>query len=155
MKKWKDLKSNRKKIKRSYYDLMWFFKSIKYKLGHIWYWIRTHTYNKYHIIDIRNSDYAWGWIDQDHKIFFACFKSLEYFVEQEKCFENNAYEEGDWKILGNEIKELYNWWKFERQKEIDEHAKSINEPNWDYDEMNKKDDLMLGRLMKIRRSLWT
>ena len=153
MRKWKDLK-NKKKIKRSFYDVVNLFKTIKYKLQHIWYWIRTHTYNRYHIIDVRNSDYSWGWIDADYKMFFACCKCLEYFVEQEECFKYNSYE-GDWKMVGDEIKELYTWWKFDRQKEIDEHAKNIGNQDWDCDAMNKKDDMMLDRLMKIRRSLWT
>src|SRR3990167_9471713 len=91
MRKWKEL-DNKKKLKRLFYGLEYIYDDIYYYVKRVWYWIRCHTYNRYHIIDIRCKDYKWGWIDQDHKMFLACFKCLEDYVEGEKCFETIDFE---------------------------------------------------------------
>lgn len=111
------------------------------------YWIRTHTYNRYHIINIKTKDiYEWGWIDQDHKIFLACFKCLEYFVEQEKGL--NCHIDWDWdethREVHREIQFLYDWWK---KYPV---LQKLNNIEW-YD----IEDEMLFRLLKVRRYLWT
>src|SRR5689334_19524995 len=55
----------------------------RYWRRHIWgdyaplnrflYWVRSHTYNRYHFLDLRqakgsNDEYRWGWIDADAQI---------------------------------------------------------------------------------------
>lgn len=60
------------------------------KIANISYWIRTHTYNRYYIIDVRqpkNSPgqyaYGWGFIDSSRALVLANFKILTDFVEKE------------------------------------------------------------------------
>lgn len=101
--------------------------AIKSTIGHYWrkfwgwtpmYWLRCHTFTRYHIIDLRGRDgYTWGWLDRDHAMFIACFKLLEEYVEKEKPHDVIEWSEDidTW----NAIFELYWWWKFGRKMEND------------------------------------
>src|SRR5258706_14782437 len=109
-------------------------KSILQKIQHILYWIRAHTINKYHIIDIRKFNhnmYDWGWIDADHKILIACFNIFEDFmtneypgmidwdyesVPNELCTPENRQERRDRHAT---MKMLLNWWQVERKQRHD------------------------------------
>lgn len=107
-------------------------------LGDIWYWIRCHTYDRFHIIDLRDRGeghgYKWGWMDRDHQMLIACFTLLRDFVEKEDpdvglvgpeaYFEaGHVYQEGEQEAVeqqishGKEIRELYEWWVEGRAKE--------------------------------------
>lgn len=91
------------------------------------------------------------WCDRDHLMLHACFQILTDFVEKEEPWEFSAskeamleaYADCDWKHERvedwQELRELYQWWK---QRE---------ETGEKYD----ADCLMLGRLIKHRRYLWT
>jgi len=77
---------------------MFFRQKITNKISHAWYWIRCHTYNKYHLIDIRqpqNEDskdsYQWGWIDEDHQLLLACFTILTKHLEIRNTSEYNYH----------------------------------------------------------------
>ena len=135
------------------------FNKTKRFITNLFYYIRTHTYNKYHLIDIRSKEYKWGWIDQDHRIFLACFKCLEEFVEKENPFEVTDYyndkHHPESAQAGDEIKLLYHWWKEGRFVEELEHKKNKNKPDWDYFGIYERETEMLIRLINIRRYLWT
>jgi hypothetical protein len=170
---------------------MWFRVHVSMNIENIWYWIRTHTYNRYHLLDLRSDVgivYKWGWIENDTAMMLSCFNILRKFVEVEKGlaslswdFENDEW----WKEAGekerkvyinqrndmNEIKTLYDWWMKEREREhynvngmygydrklvldIFNDGRTLN---WleAMDELDKKDDLMLEKLIKYRHYLWT
>jgi hypothetical protein len=143
---------------------------IESKISKFWYWIRSHTYTKYHLLDLRNPIYKWGWVDTDWRMLYSCFILLEQFVEKEygvekllKDFEpiekstgdKSGYEEqyNEWienynqieENFHNEMRDLYFWWK-----DIKKHEKET-----DYHQFSKDCDKNLMRLMKIRRLLWT
>ncbi len=155
---------------RKYYDRVHHF------FSQLWYWIRTHTYNRYHIINIKNADheYKWGWIDSDNKMELACFKIMVDYVEGEEPFERldlEATDSGAW--FAKELREIYHWWKFERKKEHDANNKFGDGTRWNFEEgkmhysedwqqfsdgveaLDKKDDEMFERLIKIRHYMWT
>lgn len=139
-----------------------------------WYWLECHLRpsHRFHVIDLRKHagrEYSQvGWIDRDRAMWVACFHLLCEYVEKE-----NPFGFIDWdsdpghRRAADEIVALYFWWKEGRQAEHDEHDRRHEEaggkfkgPAWDEwcrrsDELEKKDDEMLDRLMKIRRYLWT
>lgn len=125
------------------------------------YWLRCHLWTRYHIIDIRTPDYRWGWIDKDQAMLLACFKLLVDYVELERCFEVIDYQwNEEYQRLGNEIKELYDWWKvkrFQDEKEVDKMWRTSSLDDWHFarEMLNLKENLMLGRLIAIRETLWT
>lgn len=127
------------------------------------YWIRTHTYNRYHIINLKKHrstsiDYKWGWIDKDYALLMVNFIILCDFVEEEKCFKKIdwRWSEGH-QHAAKEIKELYRWWRFGRNREWEmmEVLKNHDEIYNAEEALHKRDEEMLIRLIKIRRFLWT
>jgi hypothetical protein len=151
------------------------------------YWVLCHTVPsfKFHLIDIRDKDYRYGWIDRDHAMFLACFKLLREVVEGENIFEHTVWEDVPELC---EIKKIYEWWMKGREEEhaaceelrdsippiefhVDElengfsrwateREAALQHPNWEKwvqmtDELAKKDDEMLLRLVQLRRYLWT
>ena len=90
------------------------------QIGHAWYWFRSHTYTRYHLIDIRDPrhDYSWGWIDRDHAMLMACFTLLRSYVEKEYPFCRIDWNSDDrHKQAAMEIRALYRWWTVDRQRE--------------------------------------
>ena len=69
----------------------WPFKYISYAL----YWLRAHTLDRYHMLDIRDkrNGYAWGWMDRSEGILFANMAILVSFIEDEKAFDCHV----DWR----------------------------------------------------------
>lgn len=100
------------------------------RLSNAVYWLRTHTYNRYHIVDIREAEpenpdgYRWGWLDRDHVLLLAAFTVLRQFVEREKPCDGGQPREGaeQWEVDAiarqkanhDEIMALYRWWTVER-----------------------------------------
>lgn len=77
------------------------------------------------------ADYKWGWIDTDHKIELAVFRLFEEFMEGEYL---NGTVDWDWsgiepddytpaeflseqRAQHQEMKDIYQWWKFDRLEE--------------------------------------
>jgi hypothetical protein len=122
------------KLNNFYYnwDRLSFFRKISEVTKHIWYWIRTHTYNKYHLVDCRNSrnGYHWGWMDGDELLLFANMAILNKFVEEETAFEClTDWNNKDFPQLnkaGNEIKDIYRWWNVDRKREHDVYEKLLD-----------------------------
>jgi hypothetical protein len=119
------------------------------QIGHALYWLRTHTYNKYHMLDLRSSQngYSWGWLDRSEAILFANMAILIDFIEKEKAFEGfvdwrsaeemkaageevDAYSEPCYNNHAEAKKEMlaiYNWWKKGRKEEHDALEKRYEE----------------------------
>lgn len=148
-----------------------------YNISGYWYWLKSHTYCRFHMLDIRSprNEYDWGYLDADSAMFYACFALLKNYVEREKPFEIV-----DWgwnkehKKAAKEIKELYDWWVKGRKDEQDEldrlgeklyhnwtnRQKRQKDKKWkEYIEqvnaLEGKDQKQLLRLIKIRHFLWT
>lgn len=144
-----------------------FFKAT-YPFTNGWYWIRTHTYNRYHIIDLRCSgyglEYDWGWIDRSEAMLIAPFQILKQFVEKEfkTGLTDWTYDE-DIRFVASEIQSLYNWWTVDRSANWKAHYKKYDNTKREgyailHDEqeaLEKQDDINLKRLIKIRHYLWT
>lgn len=124
------------------------------------YWLRCHTFTKYHIIDIRGQDgYDWGWIDRSHAMYLACFALLVDFVEKEDPtvglrteanYRGDTNEE-DWNKhykpqidhqLANEaeIRAIYDWWKTGRKQEQDACEALIEGLDLSFDKMFVRDN---------------
>lgn len=125
--------------------------------------------------------YRYGWIDSDTKMTYALIKILNDFVKYEmphwycpseeevEAEPHLLHQRNNWL----EAKTLHHWWNVERlrqQKAHDEllHAWSdahkVNAPEtqqlWDdmkktEEALEEKEEEMLIRLIKVRRSLWT
>lgn len=152
MRKWSQLKTMRQKRKRLLYSI-WNF--LKWKiwggyhaggLNGLYHWIRCHTWNRYHIVNVSGIDgYKWGWIDRDHVLLYASFVILSDFVEKEdptvglrtladymcKCDDPECCSHDNDKncMLAatkaqiereKEIRAIYDWWKVERPRDHEE-----------------------------------
>jgi hypothetical protein len=130
------------------------------------YWIRSHTFHRYHILDLRAKDYKWGWKDRCDQMYYACFNLLVDFMEKE-----DAEIVVDWEECPShshamaEMKDLYHWWikgRFEEEKEADalyakhEDGTPTHEAWFDkIHENEEKWDINLKRLIEIRPYMWT
>lgn len=90
------------------------------QVGHWLYWLRTHTYNKYHLIDCRHSrnGYRWGWLDRSELILFANMAILKEYVEKESHQTDWDYDE-HFRRLKKEMDEILLWWDHGRKIEHD------------------------------------
>jgi hypothetical protein len=172
-----------KRMKAAYPVRFWLSKTLPIILARAkrryWstplYWLRTHTYNRYHMIDIRNprNGYKWGWFDRSEGLLFAAFAMLSDFVEKEyPGYVDWDYDE-DIRAARDEILALYKWWKIDRKIEHDADDKLTSEiyaggfdgtrpSDIDHQRAMKsekvledKDQEMFIRLVKIRRAMWT
>jgi hypothetical protein len=127
------------------------------KLNSAYNWVRTRTWCKYHILDIRTSDYRGGYRDADDIMLYANFKILTDFVEKE--LEGVFIEEipenlPDWETQimqkqyekEQEIKSLYFWWTVDR---FNGASKLV------LGECYETEQTMLRRLVEVRPWLWT
>ena len=152
-----------------------FFITTWHRLSHIWYWIRTHTYRRYHIIDMRKAEpenkdgYKWGWIDRSEALTLVMFTVLREFVEKELRKFKYADLEQDY---NKEILALYKWWTVDRLVEL-EHWESESTKyyeRWKKDQTDEeakikwrefdakpyeKEEEMLLRLLKVKNHMWT
>ncbi len=147
------------------YKRWWIYRT----LDTLFYFIRTHTYNRYHIINIKSPDngFRWGYVDADHKMFLAMFKILCDFVENElngsvcgytlinverakiehgeNSWEYKTHKSGyerDQKLLS-----LYNWFK-------NDHTKMVDNLDY-YDELYDLETAKMKELIELRGSMWT
>src|SRR6266404_6183803 len=111
------------------------FSVIKAWVIQAFYYIRVHTYNRYHIVNLKLRNHRvcdWGWIDADHKILIACFNIFEDFMTNEypgmidwdyESVDPDNYEPEDLARIKKEhqerhalMKQLLNWWTTERKQ---------------------------------------
>src|SRR5262245_12097023 len=85
------------------------------------YWLRTHTINRYHMLDMRNArnGYAWGWRDRSDLFMFANFALLVDFVEKEYPGHVDWDYDEEHRAARAEFMELYTWWTVVRKTEHD------------------------------------
>ena len=149
------------------------------------YWLKCHLLSKYkyHIIDLREprgpKAYRYGFIDTDMRMYLAIFALFNDFVKNSNLYCPSEEEvEKDQYLLPErqlflEIKYIHYWYNVERvkNKELEEetlnqwfNAKNVSPELegelWkklnDLQQANQvKEDEMIIRLMKIRRSLWS
>lgn len=147
---------------------------VRFRLGHYWprelrsffrrklvnplrafvWFLKYHTTHRYHLLDLRSpvNGYRWGWLETNDEILFASFAALVSFVEVQKGFEGHI----DWdadneqKNVRSEALALYGWWTKERSEERKDTKPIIEE-----EQLNKKDDDQLRKLIAIRHHLWT
>lgn len=145
------------------------------------YWLASHTTRKYHLLDLRQpknscDQYRWGWIDSDLQMLYACFNILKSYVEEEKPYfltEEDVARDESLRAQyehGQEIKALYHYWTVERKVLADkrdlllkkwskawheQRDSAMQELNKFEDEFAALEDLMLVRLIKARRGMWT
>lgn len=113
-----------------------------------WYWFRTHTYNRYHIVNCKSpaNGYRWGWQDRSQLLLYASFNILKDFVEKEyPGYVDWNYDEPHRKAR-DEFLYLHKWWTEIRPAQV------ANTHDCDQD---KEDQEHLLRLMAIREFLWT
>ena len=104
-------------------------------LDHVAYWFRTHTWDRYHMVDIRNrrNGYAWGWMDRSEGMLFAVMSMLVDFVEKERAFEVVDWDSDDeHREAAREFREIYLWWTQDRKVEHDEHERLADEAYKDF-----------------------
>ena len=185
----------------------WPFRHISKAL----YWLRTHTYNRYHMLDMRSkvNGYAWGYSDRSELILFANMALLRDFIEKEKAFDCHI----DWSSAAEaleargkenddgcgasrdahaaakkEMLTIYDWWtkgRAEEHKKEDELLEAAYPNPMEFEsipgssmfklkddetpelrklrdqchimeeELEKKDEEMMIRLIKVRGYMWT
>lgn len=105
-----------------------------------WYWIRCHTYTKYHMLDLRQPKgdpfaYRFGWIDSDTQMVYALFNILNNFMTEElphayiPSEEDVAREPHLLSQRNNylEVKALHYWWTVQRLREAEMEQKLLHE----------------------------
>ena len=114
------------KISRMWYDL--------------WYWIRCHTYNRYHILDMsdKTNGWDWGWQEPDSQLLYASMaimvkhvenkyavdeKSLPYESDHQLFLIKEAIDKEDHQLVSEEqtqaeLLTIYKWWKYERAADL-------------------------------------
>lgn len=149
---------------RFWIERVWEFVSRWPRVSNVLYWLRTHTYNRYHILDLRDAEpenphgYRWGWIDRCQGIVLANFLVLREFVKQEKPWDCSkaiarAEEEGDpngelpclrhQQKSYEECMALYRWWTADRfaEYELFEAAEEAAREAYDRDDSEEQRDL--------------
>lgn len=84
------------------------------------YWLRTHTYNRYHLVDCRNArnGYNWGWIDRSEIILFANMAILKEYVEREADQIDWTWDSEPIRVR-KEMEDILRWWDHDRKLEHD------------------------------------
>lgn len=154
---------------------LWLRLNIRQPIVDAWYWLRTHTVHRYHMLDTREpkNGYAWGWCDRKELLIFAAFAVLRDFVEKERPFERVNWDwNEDHQRAASEICALYGWWICGRAVEHREYDEALagfsldgvgtpesrarlDRLNEIEEKLSRRDEEMLGRLAKIRGYLWT
>jgi len=125
---------------RDMFQLTWWEKlwyPVRRFLLEVPYWIKSHTYRQWHMIDIRSKHdvhrYSYGWIDADNRMLLACMKIFCHYVEEEldpkhdtmgrislrKYMQEPGVDEygsdiSPWNEYYKEVEEIYNWWVVNR-----------------------------------------
>jgi len=120
---------------------MWWRVKIAMNISHWWYWFVSHTYRRYHSLDLRQpytdteDDYDWGWLDEDRQMLFAMWNVFVSYIEtsnkskfnygiddisrfEEEIKESPEIERGALEQQLNFLKEaksLYEYWTINRK----------------------------------------
>lgn len=146
-----------------------FKKYIIRPLDNFKYWIVSHTIRKYHLLDLRNNDYKYGWVDSDSQLLYASMAIMENFIiEQdtnsrliwlnEELLKDPDCKEFNWNEsikFCEDLLHIQKWWRIERTKNI-ELSFSGPEYGLEFDEKcYNQDDEMMKKLIDMRDRMWT
>lgn len=131
-----------------------------------WYWFKSNTFRRHHLLDLRNPSYKWGWVDVSEAILYANCNLLQKFMEVEKPWERIDWQSDDGHSEAwYEISAIYQWWteardedrrKLERMYDLAgrDRKKVLEAAQFEAD-MQLREDKMLHRLINVRHYLWT
>lgn len=152
---------------------------ITMPLDRFLYWIRSHTYRRYHKLDLRYQEYQWGYRDPVDQLRYAMIKVFMNYVNEIlniASFCNKNLPENKIQALSIYIKTLYNdiglyenevqhhkeclevliYWEVGRAKLIKELDEVIG---MRYDSktaiLNAEDDKYLNKILEMRHWMWT
>lgn len=108
-----------------------------------------------------NTHLPWSvWYDADNRMLYAIMSVFEqYYKDEHTDQRSEIYREecgpkehwDNWKarndVFCQEVEEIHQWWI--------EHQKKYKDIDTDERELAEKEEEMLIRIMKIRKSLWT
>jgi hypothetical protein len=119
---------------------------IRYKIRSLRFYIQSVLIRKDHLLDLRNQDYKYGYLDEDYRLLYANFNILKEFVE------SAGYKHIDWDSdvgyyqAHKEFEELYKWWTRDSSYEP---LDILGDANYN------KETEMLVRLVKLRKYMWS
>jgi hypothetical protein len=147
-------------------------------ISDIFYWIRCHTFTKYHIINCsqpKNSQYKyrWGFIDPCERIMFGLFNEVVKYVEGYIV----KLDDSDRTDTDREILSIYQWWTIDHQNDLkdlnyhyeeygmltlaSDNAKAFKEAKEKLEvinileqKSNREIEEYLIRIIKVRESMW-
>jgi hypothetical protein len=155
-----------------------------FEKAHYWLVSHIVPSRRYHMLDLRQpGGYQYGWQDVPEKMLYAMFNLLGEYLNKESPHDLTQWytreqieADAGLKKQQDDIEEaraIYHWWTVERKKEFEAKAELTSEwcaakkakaPNKEElwaavrkmdEDLDKKEDEMIARLMKIRRTLWT
>jgi hypothetical protein len=99
-----------------------------WKLRDAYWWVRYHTINKYHMLDLRQPDYKYGYLEPDTKMLYAMFNLLNeavdtghlYIPSEDEIQDAEDYERHALQCQRDEyleVKAIHHWWNVERLEE--------------------------------------
>jgi hypothetical protein len=133
--------------------------AISRPLIKVYYWFVSHFVpsRRYHWLDLRQPDYKYGWLDIDARMVYALFNLLSQFVEKESHQNyiptEEEVKECHWmkESLDNykEYMGIYNWWKIDRAKGLEEESKKLTEWSLLREQKDKADKILWDNLYRI------
>lgn len=138
-----------------------FRRRISNPLENFRYWIVSHTIRKYHLLDLRNNEYKWGWRDCDTQLLYASMAIMENFIAEqdtenhliwlrEKLLKDIECKDPFWKDsikFCEDLLEIQKWWREEYSKyELD-----FDRINENYDKATE----MIKKVADMRAGMWT
>jgi hypothetical protein len=120
------------------------------------YWLKCHTYRRYHMLDLRHSEYKYGYSDPRQVMLNASFAALVAYVDEidgvfldapivadpDHLFDQNWHDK-DFERQ-QEIKALYEFWTITYPELV-----KIGTETYEIEQF------MLHRLIEVRGCLWT
>jgi len=163
---------------------IWFKVARPFEKAWYWFVSHFVPSRRYHMLDLRQKGgYQYGWQDVPEKMLYAIFNLLGEYLHEESpndltqwyTREQIAVDQGLKEQQDNidEARVIHRWWIIGRKEEQEAisnmmtkwyEAKKAKNPDakayWDTlqemeDGLEQKTDLMITRVMKIRRTLWT
>lgn len=138
----------------------YFRRYISTPLENFRYYIVSHTIRKYHLLDLRNSEYEYGWADADSQLLYATMAVLENFIIEQNTAsrlnyltENLKTEKEEYIIVDsikqiefcNNLLEIQKWWREEFPK-----------THWQMEDgLYEKQTEMIKRVIDLRAGMWT
>ena len=145
----------------------WIRRNVFGPIKNFWYYIKSHTFKRHHVLDLRNYEYQFGWVDADNQLLYATMAILENFIIEhdtvnrlKETIEANKHTSDQFEIIGNdrqielckELLAIQTWWRHERPLNI---KKFDDDCCGDGGLLRKEDTKIIQRIAEIRGNLWT